>query len=57
MFDSHNVCDGASGAKKKNNKDFRNALNLYFIELEVELLEKLPRGMNGELPRLLQTEY
>lgn len=60
MFDSHNICDGASGAKKKmrqRNEDFRNALNLYFIKLEVELFEKLPRGMNGEWPRIFQTEY
>lgn len=39
MFNSRNLCDGASGARRKRrrkNEDFRNALNLYFIELEVE---------------------
>ena len=39
MFDSHNLCDGSSGAKKKKSGEMKiseNALNLYFIKLEVE---------------------
>lgn len=38
MFDSHNLRDGASGAKKEGGemKISENALNLYFIKLEAE---------------------